>query len=69
MSTYTAILDLVVDSSETGAIITATTYPGLTDPTNYNIIINEILDNGQTEVQNFNRTSQPITVTGLKSGT
>lgn len=69
MSTYTAILDLVVDSSETGAIITATTYPGLTDPTNYNVIINEILDNGQTEVQNFNRTSQPITVTGLKSGT
>ena len=69
MSTYTAILDLVVDSSETGAVITATTYPGLTDPTNYNVIINEILDSGQTEVQNFNRTSQPITVTGLKSGT
>jgi hypothetical protein len=69
MSTYTAILDLVVDSSETGAIITATTYPGLTDPTNYNVIINEILDNGQTEVQNFNTTSQPITVTSLKSGT
>ena len=69
MSTYTAILDLVVDSSETGAVITATTYPGLTDPTNYNVIINEILDSGQTEVQNFNRNSQPITVTGLKSGT
>lgn len=69
MSTYTAILDLVIDSSETGAVITATTYPGLTDPTNYNVIINEILDSGQAEVQNFNRTSQPITVTGLKSGT
>ena len=69
MSTYTAILDLVVEPSETGAVITATTYPGLTDPTNYNVIINEILDSGQTEVQNFNRTSQPITVTGLKSGT
>lgn len=69
MSTYTAILDLVVEPSETGAVITATTYPGLTDPTNYNVIINEILDSGQIEVQNFNRTSQPITVTGLKGGT
>jgi hypothetical protein len=34
MSTYTAIIDLVVEASETGAVITAATYPGLSNPTN-----------------------------------
>lgn len=70
MSSYTAILDLVVDASENSAIITAETYPGLTDPTNYNVIIIQEL-NGQfvSEVQNFNVASQPITVNNLLSGT
>jgi hypothetical protein len=69
MSLYTAILDLVVDASENGAIITAETYPGLTNPTKYNVIINKITDQGQEEVQNFDRTSQPITVSNLIAGT
>ena len=69
MSTYTAILDLVVNASENGAIINAETYPGLTDPTNYNVIIIKQLDQGQEEVQNFNVSSQPITVSNLIAGT
>jgi hypothetical protein len=70
MSSYTAILDLVVEASENGAVITAETYPGLTNPTNYNVIIIQEL-NGQyvSEVQNFNVSSQPITVSNLLSGT
>ncbi len=40
MSTYTAILDLVINPSENGAVITAETYPGLSDPTNYNVLSN-----------------------------
>lgn len=69
MSTYTAILDLVVEASENSATITATTYPGLSDPTNYNVIIIREFDQYQTEVQNFNTTTQPINVTNLLSGT
>ena len=75
MSTYTSIFDPGIEPSETGAIITVTTYPGLSDPTNYNVIINEILDSGYTQIQNFDVPSNPptssksITVTGLKSGT
>jgi hypothetical protein len=69
MSTYTAILDLVVNPTETQAVVTAETYPGLSDPTNYNVIIIKQLDQGQEEVQNFNVSSQPITVSNLLSGT
>jgi hypothetical protein len=69
MSTYTAIIDLVVEASETGAVITAATYPGLSNPTNYNVIIIKQLDQGQEEVQNFNVSSQPITVSNLIAGT
>lgn len=69
MSTYTAILDLVIDASENGAIITAETYPGLSDPTNYNVIIIREFDQYQSEIQNFNTSSQPITVSNLLSGT
>jgi len=68
MSTYTAILDLAIEASETGAVITAATYPGLTDPTNYNVIIIREFDQYQSEVQNFNTSSQPITVSNLISG-
>jgi hypothetical protein len=75
MSTFTLIFDPGIEPSETGAVITATTYPGYSDPTNYNVLINEISDSGYTQVQNFDVPSNPptssklITVTGLKSGT
>jgi hypothetical protein len=75
MSTFTIIRDLVVNPSENGSVIVVDTYDGYPAPTNYNVIINEILDNGQTEIQNFNVAPTPptlttsITVSGLKSAT
>ena len=75
MSTFTIIKDLVVNPSENGAIIVVDTYDGYNAPTNYNVVINEILDSGQDTVQDFNVSPNPptlttsITVSGLKSGT
>ena len=75
MSTFTIIRDLVVNPSQNGAIIVVDTQDGYNAPTNYNVVINEILDNGQDTVQDFNVSPNPptlttsITVSGLKSGT
>ncbi len=75
MSTFTIIKDLVVNPSENGAIIVVDTYDGYDAPTNYNVVINEILDSGQVIIQDFNVSPNPptlttsITVSGLKSGT
>ena len=69
MSTYTAILDLVINPSENGAVITAETYPGLSDPTNYNVLIIREFDQYETTIQNFDTQSQPITISNLLSGT
>lgn len=75
MPTYTSIKDLSVNASENGAVVTANTVDGYDAPTNYNVIVQEILDSGQVEVQNFNVAPNPptlntlITISNLKTGT
>ena len=53
MSTFTLIFDPGIEPSETGAAITATTYPGYSDPTNYNVsnYVKEFINN--TELSTF----------------
>jgi hypothetical protein len=65
----TAIIDLVIESSQTGAVIKAETAPGMETPTNYNVVIVKETEQYEFEIQNFNVSTQPINVTGLLPGT
>lgn len=65
---FSLIKDLVIEPSQNSVVITAETQDGYLDPTNYNVRIVRDLEQGQVEIQNFNSTSQPITVNNLLSG-
>ena len=65
----TSIVDLVVDVNTNGVVITASTEPGYLDPTKYNVVISKGTDQYETELQNFDTYTQPITVSNLLAGT